>query len=100
MRTPEVAQAHQEFVDDFRAREPKCDTEEPHPRLLREWVMGVEPAGEGAVARPDGLQTPSVLDGCLDLQPVADNSRIGHQSLHVTRTKGGNTVDVEAAKCG
>src|SRR5579864_3821339 len=100
MRAPEVAQAHQEFVDDFPAREPECGTEELHPRLLRERVMGIEPAREGPVARPDGLQTPRVLDRGLDLQSIADDARIGHQALYISGTKGGDAIDIEAAKCG
>ena len=42
--------------------------------------MVIEPGGKGAVLGADLLQALGILDGGVDLQPVADDPRIGQQA--------------------
>lgn len=48
----------------------------------------------------DGKEHPSILDGGLDLGPVADNPGVGHQSLHLLWAVSGHHCRFKAVKGG
>src|SRR5579875_4035461 len=100
MRALQVAEAHQEFADNFAAGKSEGLFEELYPFLLAARMMRIEPGGERAVTRADRLQPFGVLDRRLDLQPVADDAGIVHQPLHVARREGCDLVDVVTREGG
>src|SRR6185312_5083501 len=59
-------------------------------------MIFIEPGGETAMLRANRLNPPGVLDGGLDLEPVADDARIAEESRHVLGLVSGHPVDVEA----
>ena len=98
MGARQIAEAQEKLTDDLPTGEPEGLLEELDPVRLLERVVRVEPAGEGAMGLADLLQTPGVLDGRLDLQPVADDARIGEQPALLLRAIGRHLVDVEAVE--
>ena len=79
MGTRQVAEAHQELPDDFAAGKTELLLEQLDPFRLCQRMMGVDPGREAAMAFPERLDTPGVLDHRIDLQPIADDPGIGQQ---------------------
>src|SRR5580658_122003 len=91
----QVAQADQEFADDFSAGEAESPAEEFHPLGLVARVMGIEPGGERTMRLADLLQPPGILDRGGDLEPVADDPGIAQQPRHLVRPVGCDRIDIE-----
>src|SRR6185503_14483525 len=83
MSTGQVADAHQELADDLRPREAERLAEEPYPLGLAQRMLCLDPTREAAMRGGELLDLLRVGDGRLDLQPIADDARIGEQALHV-----------------
>src|SRR6202043_3542545 len=80
MRPGQITDAHQKLVDDLPAGEAKGLPKEPGPLLQRSRVGGVEPAGERPVRISQRLDAPRILGCRFDLEPVADDPRIGEEA--------------------
>ena len=58
-------------------------------------MVRVEPLREGAVRLPDPPEAPRVLDDGGDLEAVADDAGVGHQSPPLARAERRDDVGVE-----
>ena len=94
MRTRQVADAEQERGRDLAPGEHERLLEELHPLVAAARVMGVEPLRE----RADLPQPLRILDGGLDLQPVADDAGVRHQLRLARFGESRDALDVEASE--
>src|SRR5580704_15411056 len=100
MRTGQIAEAHQELVDDLAAGEAKGLLEELDPFRARTRVMGIEPLGERSVRPAQFLDALGIIDRRRDLEPITDNAGIRHQTLDIGRPEGSDPVDIEFGEGG
>src|SRR5882672_5009934 len=89
----QIANAHQELADDLAACEDERLLEQLDPLGLVARVMGGEPFGEGAELAAEALDPPGVLNGGIDLEPVADDPGVGQQTGTLTLAVAGDAVD-------
>ncbi len=61
-----------------------------------ERVLGVEPGGETAMAAAQAQDHAGIVDRGIDLEPVADDARVGEQARAISFAIRGDTLDVEA----
>jgi hypothetical protein len=95
VRSGQIAHTHQEFTDDQTAGEAKGLAKEFRPIGWRARMMRVQPAGERSVRLPQRLETSGIFGGGFDLEPVADDPRIGEQAVGLGRAEGGHAIDRE-----
>src|ERR1700722_9870230 len=92
MRARQVAEAHQEFVDDLAAGETEGPAKQLDPFGQRERVVRIEPGGERPMRAAQLLNARSVVYNRRDLQPIADDAGVGHQPVEIRRPERGDLV--------
>ena len=100
MRSGQVADAHQELVNDLPTGEAKGLSKQPRPLLKRSRVVGLEPADQRSVRFSQYLDAPRILGCRFDFEPIADDPRIAEQAVGIGRPEASDTVDVEIGKGG
>src|SRR5258708_13170140 len=60
-------------------------------------MMSCKPKGERPVRLPQRLNPSRILRSGLNLEPVADDPRIGEQPFHLGRAECGNPIDREVS---
>src|SRR3984893_1910359 len=95
MRSGQIAEAHQELIDDLSAGKTEGLAKKPRPLVRRSRVVRVEPTGERSMRLPQRLDSPGILGRRFYLESIADDPRIGEQAIGVSRSEGGNAIDLE-----
>jgi len=103
MSSRQISDAHQKFAYDFTAGKPKRFAKELDPLLLRLRMVGRQPAIERSVCGPQLQDLLRIGNGGIDLQPIADDARVGQQSPSVScairRDDFGIEPSVSAPEC-
>jgi hypothetical protein len=76
----QIAGGHEKFVHNLAACENKGFLEKFCPFILRQWMMRIQPAFEGTIFLLKDLDPFGVLNGGIDFEPVADDTRICQQA--------------------
>ena len=94
----QIADAHQEFVDDFPAHELEGLAEKLRPFGPVPWMVGGDPFGKATVAVTQRHHPARVVDDGIDLEPVADDPGVLQQPPDIPFAVGGHRVDVEVVE--
>ena len=100
VRPGQITHTHQKFADNLPAGETERSAEKLRPRLKRARVVRGKPKGERAVRLPQRLEASGIFGGGFDLEPVADDPRIGEQAVEIARAEGGDAIDREIREGG
>lgn len=93
----EIADAHQELVDDLASCEAKYFLENLDPLVLRLGVMQLKPSFEGAVLLLQKQDRLRIRDGCVDFQSVANDTRIREQPSAIDVSVSSDLLHFEVA---
>ena len=96
----QIADAHQEFIDDLATHELEGLAEQFRPFGPVQGMVDGDPESEATVAVAERDDTLGVLDDGRDLEPVADDPGVIQQPLDVLGLVGGDRIDVEIVEGG
>src|SRR3990170_454871 len=95
VRTWQITSADQKLTHDLPAGEDKCLLEQFCPFFEWARMMGVQPAFEGAILEAQSPDPFGILDRGVDLQAVADDTRVAQQASAVPCTIICNFINIK-----